>query len=79
MSLSRKIQIVRNAVSDNSGPAATLACVFATALAVSCMQSGLTTLALVPTGIAAILAAAGLLSRLPRLAPIPARVTRRKP
>ena len=78
MMSSRKTQAFRNTAREHAAPIATLICVFATGIAVSCFQSGLGEFALIPAGISVVIAASGLLSRVPQLALIPVRVTRRK-
>lgn len=71
------VQRLRQAVAKDAGPYTMFSCLFMAALAASCLQSDLATLALVPAALSSSLLAIGLLSRLPILVAVPIRVARR--
>ena len=72
-----RFQRLHRAVAGDAGPYATFACLFMAALAASCLQSGLASLALVPAALSSSLLAIGLLGRLRPVMAIPVRAARR--
>ena len=63
------MQRLRELAAGNAAPVASLACLFAAALAASCAQSGLNGWAGLPAGVAVALVAVGLLARLRAVVP----------